>query len=472
MMRPPLDPHQHPLAPASLTDRTTLILAITPQRSRTEWWWVGGLLLVGLLIRLHYAPNGGFFYDLKAYTDWGRTLDAHFFTPYSAFSTMNYPPLAIYLCAFGVTAVSIINPLLHLAVPTNVLISGELAIFEKIPVLICDIVLIASLFWMARHYLSFWWSFALAAAYAFSPAVILVGSDWGQMDGVFALCLVFAFWFAIHHKAGWAGVMFGLALMLKPQPVVLTPVFLVYMWHDGWRALGRTVGAIAATCTVICLPYLIPPNFEILVMLRNIVNSLSPNTSSYAYNMWWGLGLAFKKAAKPVVGPFSATLVGWFIFALVVIVICLLIWRVPNPVTFLVGAALVMYAFFDFTTGQHERYLFPALPLFLLAAIWQRRYLIWYSLATAMSFGNMMSIIIRRYRPKSILNVYPLQHFWILQSISWLNVIFFGVALGLLLHTYWPDIWGKRSPAQGSVDLADAETLHMRALRPVNPATS
>ena len=462
-----------PAQERNISDKPTIIMqAITPDTSRKEWWWLGGLLLVALLIRLHYAPNGGFFYDLNAFVNWGETLDAHFFTVYTVFPTANYPPLAMYICAFGVTVVSIINPLLHIPVPRDVLISGELATLEKIPTLISDLVLTAVFFLIARRTLSFWWSFGIAAAYALSPAVILIGSDWGQMDGIFALCLVLAFWYAIQHDPIRAGVFFGLALMLKPQPVILTPVLLVYIWHDGWRALLRTSAAIVATCVVICLPYLIPPKLQVFVLLHNITSSVTPYSSSYAYNMWWALGREFRKASAPVIGPFSATFIGWAIFFAALAVICLLIWRVPNPVTLLVGAALVMYAFFDFTAGQHERYLFPALPLFLFAAIWQKRYLIWYGIATTTNFLNMMSIIIRRYRPKSVLNRYPLEHMWILQSFSWFNVLCFCVALGLLLRYYWPDIWGTRTPIAAPASLADAETLQMRAIKRVNPATS
>lgn len=451
-------------------DVPPMLRVILPDSRRKEWVWMGVLLLVALAIRLHYAPHGGYFYDLNAYVNWGQTVDAHFFTVYSVFPTANYPPLAMYLCAFGVTAVSIINPILHIPVPYNVFLSGELATLEKLPAMICDLILTAVFFGLARRTLSFWWSFGFAAVYALSPAVILISADWGQMDGIFALCLVLAFWFAIKRQPVGAGILFGLALMLKPQPIVLTPVLLVFIWHSGWRAVLKSGAAIVATCVIICLPYLIPPKIQLFVMLQNIVNSVTPFSSSYAYNMWWGLGREFRHASDPVIGPFSATLIGWIIFFTVLTGVCLLIWRVPNPVTLLVGAAVVMYAFFDFTTGQHERYLFPALPLFLFAAMWQRRYLVWYGIATAACYLNMMSIIYRRYRPTSILNRYPLEHMWILRSFSWLNVLCFCVVAALLVRHYWPDIWGTRENSPAAPLGNDLETLKRPSIKRVNPA--
>ncbi len=473
MLNSPLFRRLFPQRITDVSDAPTQQLPLTLlRRPAREWWMLGGLLVVALAIRLYYAPNPGFFYDLHAFVVWGQAFNAHPLTVYSQVSTANYPPLAIYLCWFGVKVMPIVNPLLHQPIQYNIFLPSDLPILEKIPTITSDLILITAFFLMARRYLSLWWSFGLAAAYALSPAVILIGAVWGQMDGIFALCLVLACWFAIQRQPVWAGIFFGMALMLKPLPVVLTPVLLVYLWQQGWRELLRGAAAITATCVVICLPYMIPPKLQVFVLLHNITSSLVPIDSSYAYNLWWALNLQTHHSTQHVLGGLSAAAVGWTLFAVVLAVVCLVVWRLHTPVALIVGSALVMYAFFAFTTGQHERYIFPVLPLFLLATIWQRRYLFWYAFTTVTCYSNMLSIILRRYHPKSRLSAYPLAHPWILRDFSWLVVLGFCIAFALFLYDAWSMLRPEPTPPPAPIALADAETLHMPRIQQTGVASS
>src|SRR5260221_14415626 len=61
--------------------------------------------------------------------------------------------------------------------------------------------------------------------------------------------------------------------------------------------------------------------------------------------------------------------------------------------------ALLATAFFDVTTLQRDRYLFPALALFLLATIGDVRALLFYATATVTTFLNMAMAVLVNVNP-------------------------------------------------------------------------
>jgi dolichyl-phosphate-mannose-protein mannosyltransferase len=426
-----------------------LTLTLTPAQ---EWWLLGGILVIALIVRLLFVANPGFFNDVEVFVKWGRVFDDHPQTVYALLPGANYPPLAMYFCWFGVKAMEIVNPLIHQPVIYSVYASADLPFLEKIPVLLGDLAFTAAIYRIARRSLSIAWSLGLTLAYAFSPAVIYIGAVWGQLDTIFAIFLVLAFWSATQRQSAWVGIWFALALLVKPQPLILTPVLAIFLWRDGWRAL-RTAGiALAATGAIFCAPYLIPPHIQIFTLLHNIATSVTGATSSYAYNLWWAVGRGRTPVTDPVIGPLSAGIIGWACFFAVLAIICYGIWRAPKPFTLILGGAVVMYAFFVLTTGQHERYLFPVLPLLLLAAIWQRRYLAWYGAITLLCWLNLLSSVAISYQHNPLLGQ-P----WVTGSIALANICCFGVLLYLFIRDVWPE-FGLRS--QATPEAAEISEAH------------
>lgn len=425
-------------------------LALTPTQ---EWWLLGGVLLIALLVRLCFVANPGFFNDVNVFVVWGHTFDQHPGMVYTFLPGANYPPLAMYFCWFGVKAMAIINPLLHQPVIYSVYQSADLPLLEKIPVLLGDLAFTVAIYRIARRSASITWSLGLALAYAFSPAVIYIGAVWGQLDTIFALFLMLAFWCAVQRQPMWVGIWFALALLVKPQPLILAPVLAIYLWRDGWRAL-RTAGiALAATGAIVCAPYLIPPQVQVFTLLHNISHSVTHYTSSYAYNLWWAVGRGRTFAADPVIGPLSAGAIGWACFFAILAVICYGIWQSPKPLTLILGGAVVMYAFFLVTTGQHERYLFPVLPLLLLASLWQRRYLLWYGGISLICFLNMLSSVVIYYQPGNPV----LGQAWVTGGIAIMNLACFGVLFVRFVRDVWPELELRTQTPAAVTDAPEAQ---------------
>ena len=98
--------------------------------------------------------------------------------------------------------------------------------------------------------------------------MILDGAIWGQTDGVPIFFLLLAIVAIQAQRPVWAGALLGLAVMVKPQPVIFIPILLWYvLLTAGWRDLARASLAGLITILLICSPFLLPPHIQMLAYL-------------------------------------------------------------------------------------------------------------------------------------------------------------------------------------------------------------
>lgn len=353
------------------------------------------------LIRLLLAPYHGFVTDLQDYVNWGLLVDHHFLHVYSLssgepfYALPNYPPLGMYLYGlmtalyFGIAHVIGSQP------TTQVSASPTLSMWMKFPAILADLGVIAIISALARRVLSSRWALVAAASYAFSPAILFDGAFWGQTDGISLLPLLLALLFAVRRRGIWAGVLFGMAIMLKPQPVIFAPLLLLYLWRwAGWRQATYAIIALWLISLVCCAPYLLPPHPEMLAFYQNTsIWTQAGHASDGAFNLWWLLG-AGRSATVAYLGPLSPANVGYAVFLVIGLVVLIGIWQVCSEQRLILGAALVALAFFVVTPLQHERYLFPSLVLFLIAGCSEKRNIWFYAVASITTFCNMVIMLV------------------------------------------------------------------------------
>lgn len=357
------------------------------------------LLGLALLVRLPLLPYYGFFHDIRFYVDWGMWSHTHFLDFYSYGDTQvrppaypNYPPLAIYTYGIIMGAYQLGAHILNIQPVYDIHQAALLDALIKLPTLLSDLASVALVYAVARRHLSGWWPEVLAASYAFSPAVLWVGPLWGQTDSVMALGIVLALLLALRGHGASAGIAFALAVLYKPQLVLLLVPLLLYLWRwQGVRQALRGVLGMCAAGLVVCLPYLLPPRVQMLVFVGNelTVTRVQPLASFNAFNVWWLLGIGYTDHTRPVLGALSPLLIGWVLFACVLLVALACIWRDGSPSRLFLACGLVVVAAFALTTLQHERYLFPALLVFLFATIYDRRLWPLYAGATLICFLNV-----------------------------------------------------------------------------------
>lgn len=332
------------------------------------------LLALALALRLVFAPSPGVLNDLSQYISWGRLENNHFWRFYSVTARQlffaNYPPLTIYLLGVLVKLYTLLGG--HTISEQ----APALAALVKLPAILADLGAVALMYRIARVRLSAVAALLVAASYALCPAVILDGAFWGQMDAIFVLALLGALFGALRGRAVTAGVLFAAAILLKPQPVVFAPLLMVYLWRwSGSKQALRAAAAICAVSVLVCLPYLLPPAFEMTHFVGNVLANMRrfPYTSFNGYNFWWLVGAASQPSGTHLLGPLSPTLIGDALFLAVLALVLAAVWRDGSPACLLGVAALIATSFFVLTAQQHERYLFPALALFVVAALYDRR---------------------------------------------------------------------------------------------------
>jgi Gpi18-like mannosyltransferase len=337
---------------------------------------IGGIILAGVLVRLLVLRSPGFPSDVATFQAWAERLaqigPARFYEP-GYFS--DYPPGYLYvLWLFGA------------------LFDGEfLRLVVKAASIPADIgiaLMSASLVWRAgRGY-----AILAVALWMLAPAPIFAGPYWGQVDAVGTVPLMAALIFAGRGRWATAGVLAGIAVMVKPQfgialLIVMAAAVVLWIRFADWRAPLRAAVASGATILALGLPFRSGPA-ELIDLVRSATETY-PYTSLYAFNIWSIVGDFWK--------PDDAFFVaGGILLLLGLAGSCVILWRSRDVPTLLAAGALAAMAFYFLPTRAHERYLFPALALLLPLAAVRARSLLPYVLL-AVSFAVSLYFAFTRY---------------------------------------------------------------------------
>lgn len=365
----------------------------------TEGKRVAGLLVLAALTRIVLSSVLRVAPDLQAYEIWGQLILNHFFHPYSySIATSNvwlyptYPPLTMYIYAiidflyFG--AVHVLG--LH---ASQCACSSVLRPILLAPSILSDLALVAIIYVLARTKTSPNGALLLSALYAFSPPVLLDTVAWGQTDSLALLIAVGALLLALRHNGLWAGVLLGLAIVLKYQPCIFIPVVLVYLYRwAGMRQALRGTAAMIGTAVILWAPYLLPPKPEIFAWERAaLINTVASGVvaSRNAHNLWWLLHAQRVGINSPYIGPLSPQILGGAIFVAVLVLALAGIWRDASPGRLWAAAGLVAIGFFDVVTLGYERYIFYTMGLFLLAWLYDRRYWVLFVAVSVSAFVSL-----------------------------------------------------------------------------------
>ncbi len=223
----------------------------------------------------------------------------------------------------------------------------------------------------------------LLCVVAFNPAMAFISGGWGQIDQFLTLLIVITILlFQSNHKI-WAGAVFGLAILVKPQALMAGPVLAAAYLYDLrgpkqgiFKRILTVLGAVSSAVAVIlllALPFAPEPGFQWLLEKYFSTATSYPYASVEAFNLMALFGGNWKPVSDRLLF-FSFGTWGTIFIVLSVLASCALYIRgktrgqgkglLPLATGFLLIAL--------FTLGQymHERYLFPALFLLLLAFLY------------------------------------------------------------------------------------------------------
>ena len=241
---------------------------------------------------------------------------------------------------------------------------------------------------IARQKLSRKAALSAAAMAAFCPPLLYDTGVWKQVDGVLCFLMVLCFWLLAANRLFAGAAVFGLALAVKPQPLLLGPVlaicFIVAILRQKdtqqrLKMVGKTVLSALLSVGVVILSAL---PFGISNGLGWLLDKYVGTVSSYPYASVNGFGLLallggnWKKQTEPVFGIVSWQMLGTVGIAAATLFLIYLTIRSLKHDRFcpVLLAAFYGTAVFALAHRMHERYILPAVLLtFAAAVIWNNR---------------------------------------------------------------------------------------------------
>jgi len=345
-----------------------------PFRSTRTGLPLGAWILIAVSLNILLATGGGYGWDVGAWAHWVDDLQVGGYAAQSA----TYPPLFVHwlwLCGKLLT-------LLQLTTHSAAL----LRFLVVTPVLVCQVLLLLLTEQLSRAQPDAERIGWLSGFVALNPALLIDGPLWGQVDLIHCLMLVYTLHLLI---AGRYLILvlplLMLAVLTKFQSICLLPVLLPLLWRR--RCASLWLGAIPALllAELALLPYWLAGTA--VSMLREAyvhASSLYPNASMNADNLWYLLGLNMVNDSLPLFNPallpaglgwlLTPRILGEGLFILWSLWLLFSTWRADQAEYYWRNAMLSALGFFLLLPDMHERYLFPAVVLALVAAAQYARF--------------------------------------------------------------------------------------------------
>lgn len=297
-------------------------------------------------------------FDINIFKSWATAAANNLFQVYSNARSIDYPPLYIYI-------LFIIGKIASL--PT---MSPYFTLLLKLPSIVADIATSYLIYKLARKYLALEISIILSSFYIFNPAVFINSTFWGQVDSFFTFIVISAVFMLSEKKIGFASALFTAAVMMKPQGIIFLPVLFFELVRE--KSLSSFLKAIVfalSTAVIIILPFSL--HNDVLWIFKLFSNTVSeyPYASVNAFNFYSLIGKNYISDGSVL---FLFSYHSWgMAFIVMITALAWFIYIKGNSRAFAFAVALLQIAgVFIFSTRMHERYLFPAAALSILAFIY------------------------------------------------------------------------------------------------------
>lgn len=348
------------------------------------------LLLFGLVIRLIYAAQAeGYPADIAAFKRWSEySFKNGLLDLYSGKTYADYPPGYMYI--------------LYLLGGVRTLFSIDIqsvfyTILIKLPSIFSDLAIAVILY----KFFSDKWNHRLAlfvsAICLLNPGVIVNSSLWGQTDSFLTMWLLLSFLFMIKGRLSLAASFLAIAVLVKPQGLLFGPILLAaYFVKKDHRAILYSILSGAGVFLLSVFMFL--PRYGLYWVLKLYMGTAMqfPYASLNAYNLHTLLGGNFKPD-RNILFILSYRSWGFIFLGMVITYAMLLFIKSKKMQTAALSACVLMCGVFTLAPAMHERYLFPAVILLLLAyGVYKDiRLLVVFFIFSATSFLNQVQILLQ-----------------------------------------------------------------------------
>lgn len=360
--------------------------------------WFTSITLVfagGLLLRFFLAAfTNGYEADINCFIGWAeRVHQVGFGAFYSSEVFSDYPPGYLYI-------LYIVDMLKELFSIDYSSMAGHILI--KLPAIICDMITGFLVYRVGINYEKKpLLSLCFGAIYIFNPAIILNSSIWGQVDSVFTLFVVFACYEMIKGKLPLSYFLFAIAVVIKPQSLIFTPVILYGFFKAVFPNKKFDLHVFSKQClwglgAVLFMIILFVP-FGLITVVNQYMDTLTsyPYASVNAYNFWSMLGLNWAPQTDYLFVIPYFKLGTFFIFAVVGMAVYFAFIGLKEESTPYFLAVSIITGMFCLSVRMHERYWYPVLIFLLLLYLAKpkRYWLILYGLATVCHYLNVSNVL-------------------------------------------------------------------------------
>ena len=318
-----------------------------------------GLLALGLLLRISLGLySQGFISDINLFKNWATTAANNLTVFYSGSHTSDYPPFYIYVLFLTgkLASLSAISPYFTFLI--------------KLPSIIADIVTAFFIYKIGKKYISEELSMLISIFYIFNPAIFINSTIWGQVDSFFTMIIVIAVYLMTEGKIALSSVVFTIGVLMKPQGIIYLPIlFFELVRRKSIKSFFVSGISALITALIIILPFSITQGFTWIINLFANTIGEYPYASVNGYNFFALLGQNYTNDSQSFI--FFSYHTWGTIFIILITLFTWFIYIKGNSKIIAPLAALIQIAgVFTFSTSMHERYLFPAAALALLAYIY------------------------------------------------------------------------------------------------------
>lgn len=328
--------------------------------------------------------------DIACFMSWGNMVAENGMqTFYTSGAFADYPPGYMYICG----ALAWLCKLLGISYGTD-----AMALLFKMPSTLADLATAYLIYRLAKkHHMQERGALILAGMYAFTPTLMFVSGGWGQIDSVLALLVVLVILLLQSDKRIFAGALYGLAILMKPQALMFGPILAVAFildiidHKDKWaKKLLETAAAVLAALAVLIvlsLPFKGTQSWDWLIRKYAATASSYHYVSIEAFNFGSLFGWNWKTADTLFLGmPYYKFGMGMIVLSVVFTAVLYYFGRKQGKGALFLAAGLGVLLIFTFGHYMHERYMLPALLMILLAYLYygDRRLLI--------AFGGLSSV--------------------------------------------------------------------------------
>ncbi|KAB2445390.1 hypothetical protein [Bacillus luti] len=366
-------------------------MSFTRDRRSLNWlhFYLIVVVVASLLLRIYLAFHlEGYERDQLFFVDWMNTVGKYGLGDvYAHGDLVNYPPFFLAILGVYGAILSFFNISVEAA---GVLIRVPSILFEVIAIIIFAIASKRIGNPIVRA--------ALVTFFAFSPAVIVDGTIWGQVDMLHSILMVSSL-LLLMSKPTWSGAIYAVALLAKFQSIVIAPVFVMYFLKVIWEK--REGKELAKFVIGFCIPLLI---FSLYFAAHGTFSMMLdqayldavgtfPTVTVFAMNIWYyAIGTTPDTVDTIQILPYiTLKTVGLILLSIASALMCLYVFfhRQMNTAILLKAATFISFAFFMLPTQMHERYSFPALVFVIFLLLYDMK---WTGIALGLSVTIFLNI--------------------------------------------------------------------------------